>query len=171
MDVTEGLWCLSLCRPLRQQDGVWNSWHRLAAAANLPQGDAEEDSPEHPVRVLPPRVRRPPLGGAGRIFTFSSLLPRLCVIYNLAASWFEGRQGVRGHSRVFSSGCACWFSVCIFFFCQKVCIDSFNVFPSVYSKFHLCSYLFVYVTAIFPPLLFHTVSVCCSNQDNTMIVA
>lgn len=56
-DVLCVLTVIALCvRPVRQQDGVRNLGHRLAAAANLPQGDAEEDSSEHAGRVLPPRV-------------------------------------------------------------------------------------------------------------------
>lgn len=48
-------------RTIRQQDGVWNSGHWLAAAANLPQGDAQEDPSEHFGRVLPQGVCRPSL--------------------------------------------------------------------------------------------------------------
>lgn len=157
----EGLWCSpparlslsrrslarSLYRPLRQQDGVRDSRHWLAAAANLPQGDAEKDSPEHPVRVLPPRVRRPPLGDAHWMCTF-----------NLTMSWFSNHQGSEVIPGVSLGGRAV-FLLCIF--CQKVCIDSFHVFPSVFSKFHLSSYLFVYVTTIFPALPLPLVSVCC----------
>lgn len=103
----------------------------------------------------------PPAATRGRRPDLHLLLPVSC---------FEGHRGGQGSFQVFSSGVRAGSLVCIFF-CQKVCIDSFNVFPSVYSKFHLCSYLFVYVTAIFPPLLFHIVSVCCSNRDNKVIVA
>lgn len=48
-------------RSVRQQDRVRDSGHRLAAAPHLPQGNAEADSSEHPVRVLPQGVRQPPL--------------------------------------------------------------------------------------------------------------
>ena len=52
--------CVSL-RPVRQQDGVRDPGHWLAVAANLPQGDAEEDSSEHPGWVLPEGVCCSPL--------------------------------------------------------------------------------------------------------------
>lgn len=62
-------------RPVRQQDGVWNPGHRLAAAANLPQGDAQEDSSEHPGWVLPQGVCRPALRHTKRCPTSSPIQP------------------------------------------------------------------------------------------------
>lgn len=43
-------------RSLRKPHRLRDAGHRLAAAPNLPQGDAQEDSSEHPERVLPPRL-------------------------------------------------------------------------------------------------------------------
>jgi hypothetical protein len=44
-----------LSRPLREQNNFWISGHRLAAAANLPQGDVEANSLDDASQVLPPR--------------------------------------------------------------------------------------------------------------------
>lgn len=115
--MTKGVWCLSPCRPLRQQDGVWNPGHRLAAPANLPQGDAEEDSPEHPVWVLPPRVRRPPLGDAHRIFTFFSPFASSSTSRCPA---LKVTGGVRGHSRCSPRVCVLVYGV--YFFFVKRCV-------------------------------------------------
>lgn len=58
-------------RPIWQQDSIWNPRHWVAATANLPQRDAEEDSSEHPGWVLPQGIRNPSLG----ILRFHALSP------------------------------------------------------------------------------------------------
>lgn len=137
----------SLYRPLRQQDGVRDSWHWLAAAANLPQGDAEKDSSEHPGRVLPPRVRRPPLGDAHTKGCPPDvhLQPRHVLVLR--------SPGVRGHSWCLLRW-TCWFLLCIFFFVKRCVLIVFMsslqcIVNSISFPIYLCMLLPYYRPSYF----------------------